>query len=257
MSDTVISVEGLGKRYRIAHQAERQRYVALRDVLADKFTAPLRWLKARGQKPEDRGQKSALHPPASDLRPLDQPPACPPSSDLRSPTSGPDLRPPFSVLCPLSSRNGCSPLHRTMQLELRRYMHNQLLRDSDVFGMAHGLEIRVPFIDHVIAELLFRTDPAIILQGAAKSLLFDALPTPLPRLCTHRPKMGFTFPFDRWMKGAWRPMFEEALLESARAGNGNLFDRGAVERLWRAYVAGKVHWSKPWAVYAAMRESRK
>ena len=180
-----------------------------------------------GRGSEDRGQRTAVRSP---------------TSDLRSP----------------SSRNGLSPLHRTMQLELRRYMHNQLLRDSDVFGMAHGLEIRVPFIDHVIAELLFRTDPAIILHGAAKSLLFDALPTPLPRLCTHRPKMGFTFPFDIWMKGAWRKMVEETLRASASSnGAGNLFDQDAVERIWRDYLAGKVHWSRPWAVYAALRRRGK
>lgn len=41
-SDTVISVENLGKKYRIRHQAERQRYVALRDVLADAAKAPAR-----------------------------------------------------------------------------------------------------------------------------------------------------------------------------------------------------------------------
>ena len=44
MPDTVISVEGLGRKYRIAHQAERQRYVALRDVLVEKI--------------EERGQRS-------------------------------------------------------------------------------------------------------------------------------------------------------------------------------------------------------
>jgi hypothetical protein len=32
---SVISVEHLGKRYRIQHQQEGRRYVALRDVLAD------------------------------------------------------------------------------------------------------------------------------------------------------------------------------------------------------------------------------
>src|ERR1017187_3766736 len=37
MSDVIISVEKLGKKYRISHQGERQRYVALRDVLAEKF----------------------------------------------------------------------------------------------------------------------------------------------------------------------------------------------------------------------------
>jgi len=36
MSDAIISVENLGKRYRIEHQAERQRYTALRDVIAEK-----------------------------------------------------------------------------------------------------------------------------------------------------------------------------------------------------------------------------
>ena len=36
MSEAIIIVEGLGKRYRISHQAERQRYVALRDVITEK-----------------------------------------------------------------------------------------------------------------------------------------------------------------------------------------------------------------------------
>ena len=44
MSDWIIKSEGLGKRYSIKHQAERQRYVALRDVIAEKFMAPMGWL---------------------------------------------------------------------------------------------------------------------------------------------------------------------------------------------------------------------
>ncbi len=50
MSDSVITVENLGKRYRIKHQAERQRYVALRDVLADKTMGVARrlWSGVRG-----------------------------------------------------------------------------------------------------------------------------------------------------------------------------------------------------------------
>ena len=49
MSDTVISVENLGKRYRIAHQAERQRYVALRDVIAEKAKGLFRRVTAKGK----------------------------------------------------------------------------------------------------------------------------------------------------------------------------------------------------------------
>src|SRR5215469_7719808 len=37
MSDTILIVENLGKRYRLKHQAQRQRYTALRDVIAEKF----------------------------------------------------------------------------------------------------------------------------------------------------------------------------------------------------------------------------
>jgi hypothetical protein len=46
MSDVVIRAENLGKKYRIQHQQERQRYVALRDVLAGKMLAPWRWIKS-------------------------------------------------------------------------------------------------------------------------------------------------------------------------------------------------------------------
>ncbi|MFN8625584.1 MAG: asparagine synthase (glutamine-hydrolyzing) [Candidatus Binatia bacterium] len=165
------------------------------------------------------------------------------------------LRLPSSVFRPPSSENGRSVLHQVMQLELRRYMHNQLLRDSDVFGLAHGLEIRVPLIDHVLAETLFRTHPAMILRGGTKRLLLDALPSPLPRLCTHRPKMGFTFPFDHWMKGPWRAVIEDGLLGTA-GGNGALFNRCALEYLWHEYLNGNVHWSRPWALYAALRNGK-
>ena len=145
-------------------------------------------------------------------------------------------------------------LHSTMALELRRYMHNQLLRDSDVFGMAHSLEIRVPLIDHKVAELAFRTAPGDILFKAPKSLLMDALPTSLPPECTNRPKMGFTFPFDQWMKGSWHPVIEETLL-GLEAGNrsGTLFNQGAVARLWREFIERRISWSRPWAIYAATR----
>jgi len=43
MSDTIIEANNLGKRYRIRHRQEGQRYVALRDVLASKLASPRHW----------------------------------------------------------------------------------------------------------------------------------------------------------------------------------------------------------------------
>src|ERR1700682_2569479 len=50
MSDSIIAVENLGKRYRIRHQREGRRYVALRDVLASKLASPLWWFR-QGARP--------------------------------------------------------------------------------------------------------------------------------------------------------------------------------------------------------------
>src|SRR5262245_20302933 len=63
MSEVVIRAERLGKKYQIGHQRERQKYVALRDVLTDKLLAPKRWLMSRASKVNGRssagdGQKS-------------------------------------------------------------------------------------------------------------------------------------------------------------------------------------------------------
>jgi lipopolysaccharide transport system ATP-binding protein len=49
MSEAIIQVENLGKKYRIQHNAERQRYVALRDVIAQKFAAPFKILRGVGR----------------------------------------------------------------------------------------------------------------------------------------------------------------------------------------------------------------
>jgi lipopolysaccharide transport system ATP-binding protein len=66
--DVIIRVEGLGKRYSIRHQ--RERYTALRDVIADSVRAPFRRLRNRGRsKIEDRrsGNGSPSLSPSSQL----------------------------------------------------------------------------------------------------------------------------------------------------------------------------------------------
>ena len=65
MSDVIISVENLGKKYRIAHQQSRERYTSLRDVIAQKCAAPFRALFGRnGASPLrlDRGEGQGALP---------------------------------------------------------------------------------------------------------------------------------------------------------------------------------------------------
>ena len=62
MSDSVITVESLGKRYRIRHQQQRQGYTTLRDILADKTKGATRRLWAAFRRPPC----SALRPPPTE-----------------------------------------------------------------------------------------------------------------------------------------------------------------------------------------------
>jgi asparagine synthase (glutamine-hydrolysing) len=82
-------------------------------------------------------------------------------------------------------------------LELSRYMRNQLLRDSDVFSMAHGLELRVPFVDIRLFRTL-ATVPAAVRLRHGKKLLIEAVPE-IPLWVRDQAKRGFRFPFQEWM----------------------------------------------------------
>jgi asparagine synthase (glutamine-hydrolysing) len=148
-----------------------------------------------------------------------------------------------------SAASPLNSVHTTIALELGAYMRNQLLRDSDVFGMANSLEIRVPLIDHKLVEAVFSIHEDLLLEAPVKSLLLDALPVPLPPLCTHRPKMGFTFPFDAWLKGPWELYAQEAL----RSGPSEVLDSEAILDTWQSYLSGRGHWSRPWTLLALNR----
>lgn len=115
-------------------------------------------------------------------------------------------------------------------LELQCYMRNQLLRDSDVMSMAHGLELRVPFVDRVLFESLARIPASQRIQ-AGKKLLLEAIPE-IPEWVANQPKRGFTFPFEQWLEASWGGAFREV---TRRLPNSNptWYQRWAVFMLER------------------------
>jgi asparagine synthase (glutamine-hydrolysing) len=87
-------------------------------------------------------------------------------------------------------------------LELSHYMRNQLLRDSDVMSMNWGLELRVPLVDRQLLEDIATIPSALRLQPG-KRLLTQAVPE-IPDWIINRPKRGFYFPYEQWMKNEWQ-----------------------------------------------------
>jgi asparagine synthase (glutamine-hydrolysing) len=92
--------------------------------------------------------------------------------------------------------------------EVSYYMRNQLLRDSDVMSMRHGLELRVPFVDKVLFESISKIPSRFRIQ-AGKQLLLDAVPE-VPDWVKNQPKRGFMFPFDKWLSERWGNEFKDA-----------------------------------------------
>jgi len=85
--------------------------------------------------------------------------------------------------------------------DLNIYMKNQLLRDTDVFGMANSLEIRVPFLDKELVDYVLKIEPKEKYdKNINKIILADAVRSLLPNEVIDRPKMGFMLPFEYWFR---------------------------------------------------------
>ena len=129
-------------------------------------------------------------------------------------------------------------------------MHDVLLRDTDQMSMAHALEVRVPLLDHILVEYLMGLPDAYKRSnGTPKRLLVESLDGLLPDEIVHRPKQGFTLPFELWMHGALRRFCEERL-SPERLGARGIFRPGQVQELWQAFLAGRrdVSWSRLWVL---------
>jgi asparagine synthase (glutamine-hydrolysing) len=146
-------------------------------------------------------------------------------------------------------------VNRVSYLESRCYMLNTLLRDADFMSMSHGLEVRVPLIDHRLARTVLALPGAWKLKRTPKKLLVGALAESLPDEIVHRPKRGFTLPFERWMRQELRAEIEPGL-NAKRIDSGplgGLLDGARVQEVWQQFLRRKVSWSRPWSLYVLER----
>jgi asparagine synthase (glutamine-hydrolysing) len=144
------------------------------------------------------------------------------------------------------------PVNRVSYLESHWYMRNTLLRDSDFMSMAHGLELRVPFLDRALVEACFRISGKGKLQGdSPKPLLLRSLGVELPPEIVNRPKRGFTLPFEHWLRAEMKPMVGDAL--SKNGGMQDLLSAGSVRDVWNRFLAGRTSWSRPWSLFVLKR----
>jgi asparagine synthase (glutamine-hydrolysing) len=134
--------------------------------------------------------------------------------------------------------------------EMRTYMADVLLRDSDVMSMRHSIELRVPFVDRPLVEWLWRQPSRFKFDRRnPKSALAEAAADVLPPGLMNRRKRGFTLPFAIWMRKDLRPFIEDTLSPSS-IGRSGLFSAGPARALWSSFLSGGDDraWSRVWSL---------
>ncbi|MCH7534991.1 MAG: asparagine synthase C-terminal domain-containing protein, partial [Bacteroidetes bacterium] len=129
--------------------------------------------------------------------------------------------------------------------EMGTYMQNVLLRDTDQMSMQHALEVRVPFLDHELVEYVLNVPDRFKKPTTPKKLLTDALGDLLPEEIINRPKMGFAFPWEQWLRADLKTYCEERI-DHLKAIV--YFDEAALDQIWNKFLSKDPHvtWARIW-----------
>lgn len=140
---------------------------------------------------------------------------------------------------------------RLLHVDSRLWLPDDLLTKVDRATMAHSLEARVPYLDHVFYETCARLDPGLKLRdGTRKWVLKRVAERYLPRDIVHREKQGFMMPLRSWLSRELRPRVEHSL-GAAGLLKRNLFRPEALAKLTHEHYDGrKNHSLRLWVLLA-------
>lgn len=143
-----------------------------------------------------------------------------------------------------------APLHQALSVDFNSYLADDLLPKTDLTSMAHGLEVRSPFLDHVFLELTAQIPPELTLKGftGTKYILKKSLEGVVPAAILHRPKQGFGVPLQAWFREDIG-RYAACLLLSKQALERNIWRRQAVEQMLSRHRRQKAdHGRQLWAL---------
>ena len=124
--------------------------------------------------------------------------------------------------------------------DTRIWLPDDLLHKADKMTMASSIELRVPFLDHVVLEHAWRLPASMKLRGGTgKFLLRRAMRGRIPEAILRRPKRGFPVPIGSWLRGPLHERCRDELL-SSRGLVRTWFGRKAVTALLDQHLTGSV-----------------
>jgi len=124
-------------------------------------------------------------------------------------------RTPFAPISRhISGCNSSDRLDREIYIDLRFFLPDSPLMKVDKMSMAHGLEVRVPFLDYRFVEFCATIPSEYKLKGfTTKAILRSAMSEILPREILNRGKQGYGLPIKSWL----RQRLRDYMIESVNA----------------------------------------
>ncbi len=114
--------------------------------------------------------------------------------------------------------------------DMNLVLPNDMLFKVDMMSMMHGLEVRVPMLDHTIVDFMFTLPSSFKIDKLSrKKILRLAFADMLPTEIINKPKHGFEVPLLPWLKNELNPMLKDLLCESAIL-NQKLFNYSAIKK---------------------------
>lgn len=149
----------------------------------------------------------------------------------------------------LSGATAQDPLNAALELDQLTLLPDQVLAFADRLSMAHGLEMRAPFLDHrLVAWANSLPGSMKIRQNRVKHILKQAVVGLLPAELVDRPKEGFVQPVYTWMRGPLRIWLED-LLDQDRLDQHGFVNAATIRNLLSQHFGGSHdHGAKLWAL---------
>ncbi|MEO2018012.1 MAG: asparagine synthase (glutamine-hydrolyzing) [Fuerstiella sp.] len=149
------------------------------------------------------------------------------------------------------------PINRISALEMQTYMVSTLLRDTDQMSMSHGLEVRVPLIDHRLVEFVIETAGILKLdRSTPKPLLTGAFRDLMPDQCIFRKKRGFVLPFETWLRNDLCETVTDEFTQDDEISNA-VFQENSLTSLLGEFQEKRVNSSRVWMIFVLLRWLRK
>jgi len=148
-----------------------------------------------------------------------------------------------------ASSDADSLLHYLLLCDMHLYLPGDLLPLTDRLSMLHSLEVRVPFLDHPLIELMAQIPPEYKVRGCEKKVLLKrAFRGLLPDSILYRKKMGFSVPLALWLRTDLKSLMQDTLSETRVKSLGYL-RWNQVSKLMCEHLSGAAnHESKLWSL---------